>query len=60
MTLRLSSACSNQLSYRPDCPELRRFELLTLRLELLNQLAKLAYQPQTSYGPKKNQNFALK
>lgn len=47
VTLRLSSACSNQLSYRPDKPlfrgfygrcgsylvELRRFELLTYSLQ---------------------------
>ena len=43
VTLRLSSACSNQLSYTPDraglCPkrfelvELRRFELLTFCLQ---------------------------
>ena len=34
MTLRLSSACSNQLSYTPvNLVELRRFELLTYSLQ---------------------------
>ena len=43
VTLRLSSACSNQLSYTPACPgchpakiglvELRRLELLTYSLQ---------------------------
>ena len=33
VTLRLSSACSNQLSYRPNLVELRRFELLTYSLQ---------------------------
>jgi hypothetical protein len=38
VTLRLSSACSNQLSYTPICwysklVELRRFELLTYSLQ---------------------------
>ena len=41
VTLRLSSACSNQLSYKPIQPhqgakalvELRRFELLTYSLQ---------------------------
>ena len=35
VTLRLSSACSNQLSYRPpfDLVELRRVELLTYSLQ---------------------------
>ena len=34
VTLRLSSACSNQLSYTPvNLVELRRFELLTYSLQ---------------------------
>jgi hypothetical protein len=33
VTLRLSSACSNQLSYRPNLVELRRLELLTYSLQ---------------------------
>lgn len=35
VTLRLSSACSNQLSYTPikELVELRRFELLTYSLQ---------------------------
>ncbi len=33
VTLRLSSACSNQLSYTPMMVELRRFELLTYSLQ---------------------------
>lgn len=35
LTLRLSSACSNQLSYTPngELVELRRFELLTYSLQ---------------------------
>ena len=33
VTPRLSSVCSNQLSYRPDMVELRRFELLTFCLQ---------------------------